>query len=83
MALKRILKYLISVPHLAIYDGPSAQPNKLITFNDAYILDDRKSWLSYVLVLNGGPKSWGSRKQCYITSSIIEDEYITTYVVTK
>jgi hypothetical protein len=46
-------------------------------------LDDRKSWLSYVLVLNGGPKSWGSRKQCYITSSIIEDEYITTYVVTK
>ncbi len=43
MALKRILKYLISVPHLAIYDGPSAQPNKLITFNDAYILDDRKS----------------------------------------
>jgi hypothetical protein len=83
MVLKGILKYLIGVPHLAIYYGPSVQPNKLITFNDAYNLDDRKSWLSYVFVLNGGPISWGSRKQCYIASNTIKVEYITTYVATK
>jgi hypothetical protein len=46
MALKRTLKYVVCILHLAIYYGSNVQPDKLITFSNAnYVnnFDDRKS----------------------------------------
>jgi len=35
MALNRILKYLVCIPHLAIYHGPNVQLNKFIISSNA------------------------------------------------
>jgi hypothetical protein len=54
MALKKTLKYLVCILHLAIYYGPNVQPNKLITFSNANFVsnfDDRKSQSSYAIFL--------------------------------
>ncbi len=87
MALNRTLKYLVCIPHLAIYYDPNVQPNRLITFSNAnYVnnFDDRKSQSSYAIFSNAKPISWGSIKQCCPTSNTIDVEYIsTTFLLPK
>jgi len=46
-------------------------------------IDDRKSRFGYILMLNGGSVSWGSRKQPCIATSTTEAEYIATNVATQ
>lgn len=43
-------------------------------------LDDRKSRSDFILTLNGGPISWGSRKQGCTARSISKAEYITAHL---
>lgn len=86
MALKMILEYLVCILHFAICYGPNVQPNKLITFSNAnYVnnFDDRKSQSSYVISSNAKLISWGSIKQCCITSNTNNIEYIATVLLPK
>ncbi len=86
MALNRTLKYLVCIPHLAIYYDPNVQPSKLITFSKAnYVhnFDDRKSQSSYVIFSNAKPISQGSIKQCCTISNTIDVEYIATFLLPK
>lgn len=86
MALKRTLRYLVCIPHLAIYYGPNVQPNKLIAFsNTNYVnnFNDRKSQSTYAIFSNEKPISWGNIKHCCTTSNTIDVEYIATFLLPK
>lgn len=85
-AAKRIIKYLKGTQNFALCYGPTSQPNILTTYSDADYagdIDDRKSRSGCVLMLNGGPISWLSRKQTCTASSTIESEYIAACLASK
>ena len=64
-AFKRILAYVKGTRNHGICFG-SNNKNCLVAFCDAdhaRDMDDRKSTTGYVILLNGGPVAWGSRRQ--------------------
>ena len=85
-AVKCILKYLQGTSSMRItYSGGSSN-HLLEGFCDADYamdLDDRKSRSGFILTLNGGPISWGSRKQGCTTGSTTESKYVAAHLATQ
>jgi hypothetical protein len=80
------MKYLKGSPDMPITYSASNQSNVLSAFCDADYaadIDDRKSRSDFVLMLNGGPIAWGSRKQGCTTSSTTEAEYVAAHLATN
>ena len=85
-AVRRIMKYLHGTVDFGICYSGSSTPNVLSTYADANYagdLDDRKSRTGCILLLNGGPISWLSRKQQCTASSTTESEYIAAATSSK
>lgn len=78
-AAKQILRYLKgTIDHGIFYKG-SKRDTTLLGYSDADWAgdqDDRKSTSGYVLMLNGGPVAWMSKKQNVNALSTLESEYI-------
>jgi hypothetical protein len=85
-AVKRILKYLQGTSSMCITYSGTSNNHVLEGFCDADYamdLDDRKSRSGLVLKLNGGPISWGSRKQGCTAGSTTEAEYVAAHLATQ
>jgi hypothetical protein len=83
---KCIMKYLKGSSGLCITYHAQPSNNQLTAYCDAdYVvgMDDRKSRSGYVLVLDGGPIAWGSRKQTCTTTSTMEVEYIVAHLASQ
>jgi transposase InsO family protein len=81
-ALKRLMKYLHGTADLKITYGGDNSVNVLSAYVDADFamdVDDRKSRSGFVLMLNGGPVAWGSKKQSTTASSTTEAEYYAAH----
>ena len=80
-AVKRILHYLKRIADCMLcYRGANLN---LVDYSDADLvgdLDQRKSTLGYVFLLNGGVISWSSKKQSCIALSTMEAEFIACSV---
>lgn len=58
---------------------------EIIRYTDSNIVgcvDDRKSTYAYMFILAGGAISWKSKKKTLVTSSTMQVEFVTCYVVT-
>jgi len=87
-AVKRILKYIRgTVGHRITYgEGQPHNINHLTAYCDADYaadIDDRKSRSGFLLMLNGGPVAWGSRKQMCTANSTTESEYVVAALATQ
>lgn len=79
-AVKQILRYLKGTTKLGIYyHGMMENQLAVISYSDsdwAGDQDDRKSTTGYIMMMNGGPISWASRKQEANALSTLESEFI-------
>lgn len=76
---KKILRYLKGTVDFGITFGNSGSLDSLQGFTDADYagcLDTRKSRSGFVFILNGAPVSWSSQRQCIVSLSTAESEYI-------
>lgn len=83
---KRVLKYLRGAPDLRITYAASSHQNEMQAFCDADYagdVDDRRSRSGFVIILNGGPVAWGSRKQGCTAASTTEAEYIAAHLASQ
>lgn len=83
---KRILKYLRGTTNYAIQYGKTKHPNHQVTYANADYagdLDNRKSRSGTILILNGGPILWLSRKQACTATSTTESEYVAASLAAK
>lgn len=77
--LKRVIRYLKSTRNLKLRLSEKDQENKVDVFSDASWAEDktdRKSNTGYICKFNGGTISWSSKKQCLVTLSSMESEYV-------
>ena len=84
-AVKRILAYVKGTAHYGISYG-TTNDSVLKSFCDADYAGDtdtRRSTTGYVLILNGGPVAWGSRRQNCVSLSTTEAEYVAACENTK
>lgn len=84
-AARRILRYLAATSTVGIQYGPSGDCS-LIGYSDADFascIRTRKSVSGVVVLLNGGPVLWHSRKQTIISLSTTEAEYIAAHDVSR
>ena len=79
-AVKNILKYLRRTKDMfLVYGGAEELVVKgYVDANFDTNLDDSKSQIGYVYILNGGAVSWCSCKQSVVVGSTCEAEYIAT-----
>lgn len=85
-ALKRIFKYLRGTLDFKLAFGGRDARNVLVAYADADYaadLEDRRSRSGFVLFLNGGPITWGSKKQDTLVDSTTYAEYVAQYMATK
>ncbi len=77
-AVKRILAYVKGTANYGICFGNNNN-NTLVAFCDADYAGDtdtRRSTTGYIVMLNGGPVTWGSRQQQCFSLSTTEAEYV-------
>ena len=86
-AVLRIFRYLKSTADLGIcFGGRGESTNLLKAYGDADYaanIDTRRSITGFVLMLNGGPISWGSQRQRCTSLSTTEAEYIAQSETSK
>ena len=88
-AVKRIMAYLRGTYNYGIvYRGDTGtnESNRMIIYSDADYagnVDNMRSISGYLLVLNGGPVSWASRKQQRVSLSTTEAEFVAMCESTK
>jgi len=77
---KRVLKYIKGTLEVGItYNGNCDEKNRLVAFSDsdyASCVNTRKSTSGVILIINGGPVVWSSRKQSVVATSTTDAEYI-------
>lgn len=78
-AAKHVLCYLKGAPDFGLMyrRANTLEPFSYSNTNQANDFDDRKSILGQVFHLAGAPITWASRKQCTVTKSSMEAEYMT------
>jgi hypothetical protein len=74
----RVVSYLLGTKEMGlVYGGTWQQTLEGYVDSDfAGDMDTRKSTTGFVFMLNGGPVSWGSKKQQSVATSTVEAEYI-------
>jgi len=87
-AAKRILKYLKGSITLGIKFGETSTEDKNIitSYSDAdyaACIDSRRSTSGVVVMLNGGPVIWSSRKQGIVATSTTDAEYMAAHETAK
>lgn len=86
-AAKRVLRYLQGTKSLGLTYGIKFDQGMALTaFSDAdyaSCIDTRKSISGVLLMLNGGPVIWSSRKQGVIATSTTDAEYIAAHDASK
>lgn len=78
---KRALRYLAGTTDLGITYGRD-KSNELVAYSDAdwaNCVSTRKSVSGVVLLLNGGPVVWFSRKQGVVATSTTDAEYVAAH----
>ena len=83
-AVKRILAYVKGTANYGICFGNNN--NTLVAFCDADYAGDtdtRRSTTGCVVMLNGGPVTWGSRQQQCVSLSTTEAEYVAACETTR
>lgn len=78
-AAKRVLRYLHGTMNFGIHLG-SESNRDLLVFSDADFAGDvetRKSTSGTVVLFNGGPVSWKSKRQSIVTLLTMEAEYVS------
>jgi hypothetical protein len=76
-AAKRVLRYLKGTADLRlVYDLDSEPLTGFIDADWGSCTEDRRSFIGYIFLLNGGPVSWDSRKQRTVALSTTEAEYM-------
>ena len=84
-AAKRVLKYLAGTVDIGIVYGRD-DSNELVGYSDAdyaACTESRKSISGVVLMLNGGPIAWLSRKQTVVATSTTDAEYVAAHDCAK
>jgi hypothetical protein len=84
-AVKRIFAYVKGTADYGICFG-SKKDDCLIAFCDADYagdIDTRRSTTGYVVMLNGGPVTWGSRQQQCVSLSTTEAKYVAACETTR
>jgi hypothetical protein len=79
IAVQRILAYLKGTSKYGVTYGGTEQRHVLTAFSDSDYAGDsdtRRSTTGYLLIYNGGPVAWGSRRQSCVSLSTTEAEYI-------
>ncbi|KMQ89047.1 retrovirus-related pol polyprotein from transposon tnt 1-94 [Lasius niger] len=86
-AAKRILKYLKGSATLGLKFGTPTETKNIITaYSDAdyaACIDSRRSTSGVVVMLNGGPVIWSSRKQGIVATSTTDAEYMAAHEAAK
>ncbi len=85
-AVKLILAYLKGTVDYGICFSGSISSGVLSAYSDADYagcLQTRRSTTGYVLMLNGGPVAWTSRRQQGVATSTTESEYTAAFEATK
>ena len=80
-ASKRVLRYVAGTTDLKIIYGRE-RSNELVAYSDAdwaNCVNTRRSTSGVVLLLNGGPIVWFSRKQGVIATSTTDAEYVAAH----
>ena len=75
---KRVIRYLIGTKNSKLKLS-SDNETGIITYSDSDFAGDRtdrKSKSGYVVMMNGGPVAWSSRKQNVVAQSSAEAEYV-------
>ena len=83
-AAKRVLRYLSKTQKMGITFGGGEM--NLIGYSDADFAGDedtRRSRTGTIFILNGGPVTWLSQKQSYITTSTCQAECGAAFAATK
>ncbi|KXJ68187.1 hypothetical protein RP20_CCG005158 [Aedes albopictus] len=79
LELKRVVRYLLATENYELKLGQQDRDLTLVGFSDADWAGDttdRKSTSGFAYQLGGATVSWGSRKQCCVSTSTMEAEYI-------
>lgn len=83
---KRVLKYLKGTENLGIVYRASDTIDKPMAYCDSDYggdLGDRKSVSGFVVMMNGGPINWKSKKQSVVALSTAEAEYMALSITAK
>ncbi|KAI1001987.1 hypothetical protein K3495_g6216 [Podosphaera aphanis] len=78
-ALKHLMRYLRSIVHQKIRDGPGGVDTRFLQYTDAdwaSDVTDRKSVSGSVAMFYGGPICWSRKKQRSVATSSGKSEYI-------
>jgi hypothetical protein len=79
---QNVLRYLAGTPSVGICFGVSDHVNTLVAYSDsdfAACAESRRSTSGVVLMLNGAPIVWFSRKQTIVSTSTTEAEYVAAH----
>jgi len=82
---KRVLRYLSNTTDIGITYGHDKSDN-LIAYSDAdwaNCVNTRRSTSGTILMLNGGPITWFSRKQGIVATSTTDAEYVAAHEAGK
>jgi len=85
-AVKRVMQYLKDKPNLGLHYSKSGKENQIVAFADAdhaMDIDTRHSTTGYVVLLNGGPIVWRTKKQSIIAASTTEAEFVAASVACR
>lgn len=86
-AVRRILSYLKGTAAFGVtYHANVDAPHTLLAYSDSDYAGDtssRRSTSGYLLLLNGGPISWASRRQQCVSLSTTEAEYVAMCETSK
>jgi hypothetical protein len=84
---KRVVRYLKATPTRGITFGrPTREQNELVAYSDADWAGDTKdskSTSGVLMMMNGGPLVWSSRKQTCVSVSTTESEYVAMCAAAK
>jgi len=82
-AAKGVLQYLRGATRLGVAYGAEKPLQGHVDSDWAGDVDARRSTTGFIFTLNGGPVSWGSKRQSTVATSTAEAEYVAAAMATK
>jgi len=82
-AAEGVLRYLRGATRLGVAYGADKPLQGYVDADWAGDVDARRSTTGFIFTLNGGPVSWGSKRQSTVATSTAEAEYVAAAMATK